>query len=111
MNRDLMTMKAGGPTPVPPPPPSTPLKGGPATRRSQQQTTAAQKQRDAMRAVEDAKKTKQMQDAYDREEANIDSGMRKGGRVKKYAGSGSSSSASRRADGIAKKGKTRGRFV
>jgi hypothetical protein len=41
-----------------------------------------------------------------------EAGMSGGGRVKKYAGGGSvHSSASRRADGIAKKGKTRGRIV
>lgn len=38
------------------------------------------------------------------------SGMRGGGKIKKYAGGGSVSSASKRADGIAKKGKTRGKI-
>ena len=39
-------------------------------------------------------------------------GMRKGGAVKKYAKGGSvKSSASRRGDGIAQKGKTRGKMV
>lgn len=37
------------------------------------------------------------------------SGMRSGGAVKKYASGGSVSSASKRADGIAQRGKTRGR--
>lgn len=37
-------------------------------------------------------------------------GMRGGGRIKKYRGGGSVSSASKRADGIAKKGKTRGKI-
>jgi hypothetical protein len=37
--------------------------------------------------------------------------MRKGGGVKKYAAGGSVSSASKRADGCAMKGKTKGRFV
>jgi hypothetical protein len=37
--------------------------------------------------------------------------MNMGGSVKKYAKGGSVSSASRRADGIAKKGKTKGRMV
>lgn len=36
---------------------------------------------------------------------------RRGGKVKKYAGGGSVSSASKRADGCATKGKTKGRFV
>ena len=38
-------------------------------------------------------------------------GMREGGSIKKYAKGGSVSSASKRADGIATKGKTRGKFV
>lgn len=38
-------------------------------------------------------------------------GMRKGGRIKKYAKGGSVSSASKRADGCATKGKTKGKFV
>jgi len=38
-------------------------------------------------------------------------GMRRGGKVKRYASGGSVSSASKRADGIAIKGKTRGKFV
>lgn len=37
-------------------------------------------------------------------------GMKKGGAVKKYSSGGSVSSASKRADGIAQKGKTRGRI-
>ena len=40
-----------------------------------------------------------------------DGGMRRGGSVKKYAKGGSVSSASKRADGCAVKGKTRGKFV
>jgi hypothetical protein len=39
------------------------------------------------------------------------SGMKKGGTVKKMAKGGSVSSASKRADGCAVKGKTKGRFV
>ena len=38
-------------------------------------------------------------------------GAKKGGRVKKYAAGGSVSSASKRADGCAQRGKTRGRMV
>jgi hypothetical protein len=37
--------------------------------------------------------------------------MKKGGKVKKYAAGGSVSSASKRADGVAMKGKTKGKFV
>jgi hypothetical protein len=44
--------------------------------------------------------------------ADMAGGFRKGGRVKKYAGGGSvKSSASRRADGIAQRGKTRGKMI
>jgi hypothetical protein len=39
------------------------------------------------------------------------SAMRRGGSVKKYAAGGSVGSASKRADGCAMKGKTKGRFV
>ena len=45
------------------------------------------------------------------EEAEEGGGMRRGGKVKKYAGGGSVSSASKRADGCATKGKTRGKFI
>lgn len=38
-------------------------------------------------------------------------GMRKGGKVKKMSSGGKTSSASKRADGCATKGKTRGRIV
>ena len=38
-------------------------------------------------------------------------GMKKGGKVKKYASGGSVGSASKRADGCATKGKTKGKFV
>lgn len=38
-------------------------------------------------------------------------GMKRGGKVKKYASGGSVSSASSRADGCATKGKTRGRVL
>jgi hypothetical protein len=40
-----------------------------------------------------------------------EAGMRRGGAVKKYASGGSVSSASKRADGIAQRGKTRGRVL
>ena len=44
---------------------------------------------------------------------NLSSGMtmKKGGKVKGYAKGGSVSSASRRGDGIAQRGKTKGRMV
>jgi hypothetical protein len=40
-----------------------------------------------------------------------EAGMYRGGSVKKMAGGGIASSASKRADGIAQKGKTKGRFI
>jgi hypothetical protein len=59
-----------------------------------------------------------LQSAADRRariNANVDdpgysAGMKKGGKVKKMASGGMTSSASKRADGIATKGKTRGRM-
>ena len=45
------------------------------------------------------------------EEAPAGATMRKGGKVKKMAKGGSVSSASKRGDGCATKGKTKGRFV
>lgn len=53
-------------------------------------------------------KDKQMKEAYERVKPEP---YRHGGRVKKYSGGGSTSSASKRADGCATKGKTRGKFV
>jgi hypothetical protein len=61
---------------------------------------------DAM--TENQQKTAMMRAA--REAREVD-GMRSGGQVKKYAGGGSVSSASKRADGCVTKGKTRGKFV
>jgi len=46
-----------------------------------------------------------------RDAVDVQDGMRSGGRVKKYSGGGSTSSASKRADGCATKGKTRGKFT
>lgn len=45
-----------------------------------------------------------------REQEDAEKGMKKGGKVKKYASGGSVSSASKRADGIAQRGKTKGRI-
>jgi hypothetical protein len=45
------------------------------------------------------------------EQAAVEGGMKKGGRVKKMAKGGSVGSASKRADGCAMRGKTRGRMV
>jgi hypothetical protein len=61
------------------------------------------------------KDRKAYQDRKDRINANVNdpgysAGMKKGGKVKKMASGGMTSSASKRADGIATKGKTRGRM-
>jgi hypothetical protein len=60
---------------------------------------------------EDARQTemrRKMTEAYERIMRGSTSGMKKGGKIKKYSGGGS---ASKRADGCAVKGKTRGKFV
>jgi hypothetical protein len=44
-------------------------------------------------------------------EAELGRGIKKGGAVKKYAAGGSVGSASKRADGIAQRGKTRGKVL
>ena len=51
---------------------------------------------------------REMQRGMSREQPK---GMKKGGKVKKMKKGGTVSSASKRADGIAVKGKTKGRFV
>jgi hypothetical protein len=58
--------------------------------------TPQQRMADAAREVEERRKK--------------ESGMRRGGAVKKYASGGSVGSASKRADGIAQRGKTKGRI-
>ena len=50
-------------------------------------------------------------EAAEAAESSASPTMRRGGKVKKYSGGGSTSSASKRADGCATKGKTRGKFV
>ena len=58
-----------------------------------------------------AEMDRKMQEAYQRfqnSSENDSPGYKRGGKVKKYSGGGS---ASKRADGCAVKGKTRGKFV
>ena len=43
--------------------------------------------------------------------AGMSAGMKRGGKVKKMASGGKTSSASKRADGIAQRGKTKGRMI
>jgi hypothetical protein len=87
----------------------SPMSKGPqGPRRSPQQTRAAQKERDIMQQMRDDEMARRMQESYERAQRQSMSGMKKGGKVKKYAAGGS---ASKRADGCAVKGKTRGKFV
>jgi len=58
--------------------------------------------------VDRAEAAKRLRNLKEMEEGG---GMRRGGKVKRYASGGSVSSASKRADGCAVKGKTRGKFV
>jgi hypothetical protein len=66
-------------------------------------------------ARDDMRKAKDMRESVPSSvrdyEAYKDSEMKKGGMVKKYAMGGKVSSASKRADGCAVKGKTKGRMV
>jgi len=81
-------------------------KGPQGPRRYPGQNEAARKRREMEQALKDKEMSKKMNEAYERFERSSESdspGYKKGGSVK--------SSASRRADGIAKKGKTRGKFV
>ena len=81
-------------------------KGPQGPRRYPGQNEAAQKQRDAIQSVKNQDLAKKMRDAYENFQKSPEAdtiGMKKGGKVK--------SSASKRADGCAVRGKTRGKFV
>ena len=101
---------------------------------SREATSSDAKLEQAAKDKEQAMKDKQSKDAYERVKpqpfrkggmpdltgdgkvtrADVLKGrgvFKHGGKVKKYAGGGSVSSASKRADGCATKGKTKGRFV
>ena len=81
-------------------------KGPQGPRRSKEQAAAARKKREAMLRAEQERMDREMQEArqrFDRSSESDTPGYKKGGKVK--------SSASRRADGIAKKGKTRGKMI
>ena len=91
------------------------MSSGPKTRGSYGPTSprgqaATQKQRDAMQAVKGQDMAKKMREAYENFQKSPEAdtiGMKKGGKVKKMRSGGSASS---RADGIAVKGKTRGKM-
>ncbi len=86
------------------------MSSGPKTRGSYGPTSprgqaATQKQRDAMQAVKGQDMAKKMREAYENFQKSPEAdtiGMKKGGSV---------SSASKRADGCAVRGKTKGKFV
>ncbi len=87
------------------------MSSGPKTRGSYGPTSprgqaAAQKQVAAIQAVKDQDMAKKMREAYENFQKSPEAdtiGMKKGGKVR--------SSASKRADGIAIRGKTRGKMV
>jgi hypothetical protein len=85
------------------------MSSGPKTRVALGPTSPrGQKQAAAMQAVKDQNMAKKMRDAYENFQKSPEAdtiGLKKGGKVK------SRSSASKRADGIAIKGKTRGKMV
>jgi hypothetical protein len=111
-------------------------KGPQGPRRSPEQAAAARRQRGAIEQARQEEMERKMREAYERAQRRSVSGMKEGGmpdltgdgkvtradvlkgrgvfkhggKVKKYAKGGSVGSASRRADGIAKKGKTRGKM-
>ena len=84
-----------------------PLPKGPqGPRRYPGQNEAARKRREMEQALKDKEMSDKMNEAYERFEGSSESdspGYKKGGSVK--------SSASRRADGIAQRGKTRGKMI
>ena len=107
-----------------------PLPKGPqGPRRSPEQAAAARREREELERVRQEEMAKKMREAYEKTQRRSVSGMRSGGlpdltgdgkitRADVLKGRGVfrkggsvKSSASRRADGIAKKGKTRGKMV
>ena len=104
-------------------------KGPQGPRRSPEQAAAARRERDELERVRQEEMAKKMREAYEKAQKRSVSGLKSGGlpdltgdgkitRADVLKGRGVfrkggsvKSSASRRADGIAKKGKTRGKFV
>ena len=82
------------------------MSSGPKTRVALGPTSPrGQKQAAAMQAVKDQNMAKKMREAYENFQKSPEAdtiGMKKGGSV---------SSASKRADGIAQRGKTRGKYI
>jgi hypothetical protein len=65
----------------------------------------------ARSGYKDEEEERRAQEQAAAEQAAAEGGMKKGGKVKKMAKGGSVGSASKRADGVATRGKTRGRMV
>lgn len=59
-------------------------KGPQGPRRSAQQTRAAQKQRDIMQQMKDDEMTRKMQEAYEKAQSQSVSGMKNGGKVRRF---------------------------
>jgi len=78
-------------------------KGPQGPRRSPAQAAAARKEREAIEKARQEELERKMREAYEKAQGSSVSGMKKGGAVK--------SSASKRADGCAVRGKTKGRMV
>jgi hypothetical protein len=80
-------------------------------KKEAEKALAAERERSAAAATSYADRMKLMKDTAEaRARMGRGATYKHGGKVHKYAGGGSVSSASRRADGIAKKGKTRGKI-
>lgn len=98
---------------APPPPaaPAVPVAQKPKPRPMPMPERPSPKDEERMiRQQRDAEMDRKMQEAYkrfQRSPENDSPGFKKGGKIKKYSGG----SASKRADGCAVKGKTRGKFV
>lgn len=98
-----MKYKMGGK--VNKPEPVKPFTKGPqGPRRYPGQNEAEQRRR--QEAMDE--KMRGAYERFERSSENDSPGYKKGGKVKKYSGGGS---ASKRADGIAQRGKTKGRMV
>ena len=90
-----------------------PMEEVPVPRPRPMDMTPSPEQEDRMRRqVEDDRMMRRMGEAYDRAAPESMGTMRaKGGKIKAYAHGGSVGSASKRADGCAQRGKTRGKMI
>ena len=80
-------------------------------QRKQRLSAAYAKQYSAYQAASEGPQKEALKQSMEKAKRDYEaSPMKKGGKVKKYASGGSVSSASKRADGIAQRGKTKGRI-